>query len=211
MIVFVATSLTFETTGCSILPVNPLSALLLLRFLPVCGLTEFLLSAAIEGVPDRDAAVLLLSLPVLLSAFGKIGFFGSFVSFCCGLAVVFTSLTALLPALFSLVVGLAADFDAGLLAVLLTTGFACALTCLESVFDAGFSNEAFDELLDAFLGVAFAGAAFFALAVNAGFFAPALFLAEVTTVFITSLPDFPNALFHGGIALVIYYCQPPNF
>jgi hypothetical protein len=94
---------------------------------------------------------------------------------------------------------------------LATTGLAGFPSDLDWVFDAGFSIGVFAELLDAFLGTALLDAAdaFFAVAVNAGFFAAALFLAEVTTVFITSLPDLPNASFHAGHALVIYYCRPP--
>ncbi|MDQ9169080.1 hypothetical protein Q8A64_01515 [Oxalobacteraceae bacterium R-40] len=205
MIVFVATSLTFETTGCSILPFNPLSALLLLRFLPDCGLTEFLLSAATDALPDRETTALALSLPALL-AFGETGFFVSFFWVVTG---ALTSLVTLPAALLTVDAGLLADFEADLL----TDGFACAFVCLDCVSDAGFSIGAFEELLDAFFGAALtvADAAFFAVAVSAGFFAAALFLADVTTVFIASLPVLPNAFLHVGTALVIIASRPPLF
>jgi hypothetical protein len=147
-------------------------------------------------------------LPTLLFASGTIDFF---VSFFGALLRAVNSLTALSAILLSVGSDLAAAFDAGLPTALATRGLAGFLTDLGWVLDAGFSIGVFEELLDAFLGTALLDAAdaFFAVAVNAGFFAAALFLAEVTTVFITSLPDLPNAFFHVGIALVIYYCQPP--
>jgi hypothetical protein len=208
--VFVATSRTFETTDCSILPFNPDSALSLLRFLPDCGLTEFLLPVAPRLVWVWGTAILVLFLPAYLSASGTIGFFVS----CFGaLLRAFTSLVVLSAALLSLGSGLAAAFDAGLPTALATRGLAGFLTDLDWVFDAGFSIGIFEELLDAFLGAALLDAAdaFFAVAVNAGFFAAALFLAEVTTVFITSLPDLPNALFKRALRWLFFIASRPPF
>jgi hypothetical protein len=153
-------------------------------------------------LPDPETAVLVLSLPVLL-AFGETGFFVSLSWVVTGALI---SLATLPAALLAVDTGLLGAFDAGLL----TDGFACAFACLDCVFEAGFSNGAFEELLDAFLGAALTvvDAAFFAVAVNAGFFAAALFLADVTTVFITSLPVLPNAFRYAGTALVIIASRP---